>query len=132
MTYLFKMFLVIYFIFVLFISNTQQDLIPTIISSSNDGSDGSLFGCSVSISDNVLLVGAYAMKNPQFASGLAFIFERNNGIWIQKQTLFSSDGSDGDSFGYSVGISGNISVIGSPQSTIFKDKFGEQTKQGSA
>ena len=34
--------------------------------------------------------------------------------WIEEQKLLSSDGLEGDYFGYSVSISGNYAIVGAP------------------
>ncbi|KAL7484987.1 hypothetical protein ACHAWX_000202, partial [Stephanocyclus meneghinianus] len=72
------------------------------------------FGTSVSISGNVVVVGAKYDDDIGDASGAAYIFELNEstGEWNQKAKLTASDGAGGDYFGTSVGISGNIIVVG--------------------
>ena len=70
------------------------------------------FGCSVSISGNYAIVGAY---NKSSGTGAAYIFERNeNGTWpaTQTQKIQASNKASNDKFGVSVSISGNYAVVG--------------------
>ncbi|KAL7483837.1 hypothetical protein ACHAWX_000189, partial [Stephanocyclus meneghinianus] len=79
-----------------------------------DGAGGDYFGSSVAISGNVVVVGAYLDDDKGSNSGAAYIFELNEitGIWNQKAKLTAADGAASDYFGYSVGISGNVVVVG--------------------
>ena len=45
-----------------------------------------------------------------------YVFEYNTstGNWDQVARLFDTDAEDGDLFGYSVGIDGDILIIGAP------------------
>ena len=79
----------------------------------SDGVDGSLFGRSVAVSVDTILVGA--LNNDLLGSG--YIFVKPKGGWInstQTAELTASDGIDGDNFGLTVSISGDTAVIGSP------------------
>ena len=48
--------------------------------------------------------------------GSAYIYVTSDrgSTWSQRSKIVASDGADGDLFGYSVSICGNITVIGSP------------------
>ena len=76
------------------------------------------FGYSVAISGNYAIVGAYTEyhdasgDNPLDRAGSAYIFERTNGSWSQKQKIVASDREADDQFGYSVAISGNYAIVG--------------------
>ncbi|MEZ4334084.1 MAG: SUMF1/EgtB/PvdO family nonheme iron enzyme [Myxococcota bacterium] len=79
----------------------QQKLLP---------SEGS-FGESVAISGDTAVIGsAFANGN----TGAAYVFSRDGGIWTEQQRLVDLDGVSGDSFGWSVAISGDTVVVGSP------------------
>ena len=72
-----------------------------------------LFGYSVSIYEDTLVVGAYGDDGKGYNSGSAYIFEKNsNGDWNQIQKIRASDGTKGDQFGYSVSIYENTIVVG--------------------
>jgi hypothetical protein len=82
----------------------------------SDVATGDLFGGSVSISGDTVVVGAYQKKKILFPQvGAAYVFDRNQGganNWGQVQKLAASDAAAGDQFGYSVSISTNTVVVG--------------------
>lgn len=77
-----------------------------------------LFGTSVSISGNYIIVGANGQdmdvsgENYLSVAGSAYIFYNNNGIWQQVQKITAFNRAAGDQFGYSVAISGDHSIVG--------------------
>ena len=77
-------------------------------------SDGAFsYDDGVDIGDGIAVVGAKFGTGNEFASGAAYIFERDgNGDWSETQKLIASDGIGGSHFGVSVGISGDYAVIG--------------------
>ena len=70
------------------------------------------FGVSVSISGNYAIVGAFGNDDIGLNSGSAYIFNILSGNQLNKLT--ASDAGSGDNFGYSVAISGNYAIVGSP------------------
>jgi len=77
-----------------------------------DGVADDEFGCSVSISGDTIVVGAYGDNSSR---GAAYVFTRNEGgadMWGQVTKLTASDGADGDYFGCSVSISCDTIVVG--------------------
>jgi hypothetical protein len=76
----------------------------------SDGAVADYFGCSVSISADLAIVGAWQY----YGSGIgkAYIFRRDGTGWVQQQKLLASDGAVEDWFGYSVYISGDYAIIG--------------------
>lgn len=85
----------------------------------SDRAPGANFGWSVGISGNTIVVGAVyerfdaTGRNESTSEGAAYVFERgSDGIWKQTQKLLSSDRSGYNYFGTSVGIDGNIIVVG--------------------
>ncbi|NNG02371.1 MAG: hypothetical protein HKM93_23545 [Desulfobacteraceae bacterium] len=80
-----------------------------------DGAEDDYFGNSVSISGDILVVGAYADDDNGNYSGSAYIFSRDQGgpnNWGQVKKITAADGAAGDWFGYSVSISGDTLVVG--------------------
>ncbi|MBI1308202.1 MAG: hypothetical protein GC181_16490 [Bacteroidetes bacterium] len=76
------------------------------------------FGCSVSINNNRIIVGAYRDGTSQSNSemGAAYIFEKNiDDDWMPIQKLTPAQRIPKDRFGWSVDIQGDIAVIGAPQ-----------------
>lgn len=78
-----------------------------------DGAAGDFFGCSLSISDDTALIGAYGDDDRGIDSGSAYVFMRSNGVWTPFPKLLPSDGGREDSFGWSVSIRGEWAIIGS-------------------
>lgn len=75
------------------------------------------FGYALSISGNHVLVGAYRDDNPDVDTGSAYVFSQNhNGLnaWGEVAKLSASDSAQSDFFGWSVSISGDYAVVGSP------------------
>ncbi|MCC6907452.1 MAG: FG-GAP repeat protein [Phycisphaerales bacterium] len=80
----------------------------------DDGSAIDQFGIAVAIDDRTALVGAYWNGDLGSNSGSAYAFINDGGIWSQQQKLLADDGSTGDWFGQSVGVSGDRALVGSP------------------
>ena len=56
----------------------------------------------------------YLSKTYAFNTGSAYFYINNDGLlWSETSKVVASDGSEGSSFGYSVGLHGNTAVIGS-------------------
>jgi FG-GAP repeat len=92
------------------------------LKASNTGS-GDQFGYSVSISGDTLVVGAWLEDSgttgvnstpDESASqaGAAYLFVRSGTTWSQQAYLKASNTGAGDLFGYSVGVSGDMVVVG--------------------
>ncbi|MEF8879294.1 MAG: fibronectin type III domain-containing protein [Candidatus Thermoplasmatota archaeon] len=97
----------------------QTKLVP------NDLDPHDHFGSSVDIEGDYAIVGAeeYAYGISTDQPGSVYVFKRNDDTWVQQEKLLASDGSDGDSFGYSVDIDGNTLLIGA----IYDDGIGENS-----
>lgn len=81
----------------------------------SDGASNDWFGYSVSISGNYIIVGAPFKDNSR---GKAYIFYRTGSTWNQLAILTAVDAASGNNFGYSVGISGDYAVVGTPRKMI--------------
>jgi hypothetical protein len=80
----------------------------------SDSADGDLFGYSVSADGDTVVVGA---PGDDVREGAAYVFKRNidgADAWGQATKLTASDGAEGDAFGQSVSISGDVIVVGAP------------------
>ncbi|MEN9490754.1 MAG: hypothetical protein RJA63_1203 [Pseudomonadota bacterium] len=87
---------------------------------------GSMFGFSVGISGDTIVVGAIGeasaangVNGNQFdgsapLAGAAYVFERSAGLWSQSAYLKASNTDSDDMFGYAVAISGDTVVVGAP------------------
>jgi hypothetical protein len=78
-----------------------------------DAESSALFGVSVAIEGDTIVVGA---RNDNHAggsdAGAAYVFVRSGTTWTQEQKLTASDAAAGDLFGCSVAISGETALIG--------------------
>ncbi len=77
-----------------------------------DSAANDFFGYSVAVSENVIAVGAPLDNDKGLISGSAYIFERGEGKWQQKQKLTASDGSIADSFGIDLALEEDALVVG--------------------
>ena len=87
---------------------TQQQKIQA-----SDAQASSVFGTSVAIDGNTVVVGA-SLNDPSsiIDAGAAYVFTRSGTTWTQQQKIQASDAQASDNFGQSVGISGNTVVVG--------------------
>lgn len=76
-----------------------------------DGSEGDLFGISVAISGDTILVGADLNEEKGFNAGAAYVFTRAGDSWTQEAKLTASDGAAGDIFGVRVALEENTALI---------------------
>jgi FG-GAP repeat len=87
-----------------------------------------LFGSSVSISGNYVIVGApYDDIGVNTEQGSASIYQLSGGIWVSMNKITDATGSTGDRFGDNVYISGNFAIVGA-----YADDVGGNSNQGSA
>jgi len=94
----------------------------------NDGAANDLFGLSVALSGETVIVGApFDLNGANGDQGSAYVFTRSGTAWTQKQKLTASDSAPGDRFGISVALSGNTAVVGADD-----DDIGANGNQGSA
>ncbi|MCH8034369.1 MAG: PKD domain-containing protein [Bacteroidetes bacterium] len=92
----------------------------------SDAAAGDLFGFSVSISGDRVIVCAVQDDDAGSSSGSAYVFRRNGTSWSEETKLIASDAAAGDQFGISVSISGDRVIVGA----IRNDDAG--TSSGSA
>jgi len=88
-----------------------------------DGATEDRFGCSVSISGDYAIVGAWGVDDYGIDRGSAYIFYRSGTDWIEQAKLTAPEVMDEDLFGYSVSISGDYAIVGSH----YDDDNGEES-----
>ncbi len=81
----------------------------------DDAAGDDLFGSSVAIDGDFIVIGAYGDDSGGSSSGAAYAFEKINGAWSQIDKLTANDASSDDLFGRSLAISGDTVVIGAYQ-----------------
>ncbi len=96
-----------------------------------------MFGCSVAVSGDTVVVGAYyedsnatgvngnQADNSATDSGAAYVFVRNGTTWSQQAYLKASNTGAGDQFGCSVAVSGDTVVVGAS----WEDSNGPEPKR---
>lgn len=78
-----------------------------------DGASSDLFGSSVAISGDTILVGAERGDSSAVTnSGAAYVFSRQGSSWILDAKLQATDGAPNDFFGASVALEGNTALVG--------------------
>jgi hypothetical protein len=90
----------------------DNDWIETSQLVADDGVAYDSFGVSVSLSNNVALIGSSGNFN-SVATGSGYLFSKTDDMWKQKIKLNASDKTSGDEFGFAVSLSENNALIGS-------------------
>ena len=80
----------------------------------SDAEDGDVFGFSVDIDGDFMVVGSRLEDGAGTDRGAAYVFEKQSGVWTQVQKITASDAEDNDQFGYSVAIDGDFIMVGAP------------------
>jgi len=97
--------------------NSQWMYAQTIRAS--DGSVGANFGSSLSLSTDILVVGAERDTIAGFGrAGSAYVFTRINNQWLQATKLVSTAPANDDFFGSSVGVAGKTVVVGAEKADL--------------
>ena len=79
----------------------------------SDGATGDFFRVSLTVSGNVLAVGALGHDGGDLASsGATYVFERLGGVWVEVAKLTAGDAATGDTFSGSVAASRNTLLVG--------------------
>lgn len=81
----------------------------------SDGDFGDIFGWSMSIDGDVLLVGARDDENdgvPQSGSAYVFRYDPQTTRWNEEAKLTDPEGEELDLFGQSVSIKGDVALVG--------------------
>lgn len=77
----------------------------------SDGSPGDLFGISVALTNDTMLVGADLNDETAIDAGAVYVFVRAGGHWVEQAKLTAQDGADTDIFGVRVALSGDTALI---------------------
>jgi hypothetical protein len=72
------------------------------------------FGSSLSLDGDTALVGCSLDDDNGSSSGSAYVFFRSGTTWSLQQKLIASDAAAAHEFGFSVSLSGDTALIGSP------------------
>ena len=80
-----------------------------------DGDGGDFYGRSVSIDGDWAIVSSHHDDDKGTWSGSAYIYHRDGNLWKEQGKVNAQDGAANDSFGFSVDISGDTVIAGTPQ-----------------
>ena len=88
----------------------------------SDGGSHDYFGDEVAIENNTIVVGAYSadLRNSNGDvilenSGAVYVFNQENGDWVENAKLVADDPQAGKSFGISLALDGNTILVGAPR-----------------
>jgi hypothetical protein len=87
---------------------TDWEQQATLVATDGELHDG--FGCSVAVSGDTALVGAYGNE-------AAYVFARDGTSWTQRAKLVPVDGRPLDEFGRNVALSGDAALIGADRAS---------------
>ncbi|MDZ7790653.1 MAG: hypothetical protein U5L08_09210 [Xanthomonadales bacterium] len=77
-----------------------------------DGDEAEFFGVSISLSDDLALIGAPHDEDNGPQSGSVYIFENDGTDWNETAKLLPGDGAEDDEFGLVVSLSGTRALVG--------------------
>ena len=80
----------------------------------DDAQSDDLFGTSVAIAGNRIVIGAPGDDVGKSGSGSVYVFELVDGDWVQTARLNADDPDAGDQFGRAVAVLGDLILVGSP------------------
>ncbi len=78
----------------------------------SDADNGDIFGSTVSIYDDKVVIGSIFDSDDGYRSGSAYLFELIDDVWIETAKLTASDADLEDHFGNSVSIYENTVIVG--------------------
>jgi hypothetical protein len=85
----------------------------------SDGQARDVFGISVSLTEDVAVIGA---RDDDDVVGLdvgsAYVYRFDGNDWVEEQKLLASDGQALDRFGRSVSVTGDVAVIGAREADV--------------
>ncbi len=81
----------------------------------SDGLAGDLFGLSVALFDETILIGAPGHDGAGTDAGAAYVFVHNGVSWVEEQKLLPLVSAPGDSFGHSVALHEETAAVGAPR-----------------
>ncbi len=84
-----------------------------------DATFNNLFGDSVAMNGNAIIVGAPNTDvGDNRAQGAVYVYVRNGTEWVRQATLIANDGIEEDLFGMSVTIEGDTAIVGAPYADL--------------
>ena len=90
----------------------------------SDGRSNNSFGRAVAMNEAFTVIGERKDDDVGQNSGAIYILRKENGNWIERGKLINEDGIQGDLFGFSVGISNQIAIVGVPRADVNGNTLG--------
>lgn len=88
------------------------------ILTAHDGAEGDLFGISLALDGNTLLVGADLHDEKAKDAGAVYVYQFDGNQWTQQTKLMASDGADTDIFGVRVALFGDTALVSARRDDI--------------
>lgn len=79
-----------------------------------DGDINDEFGAALALDGDTLLVGAARNDEAGTVAGAVYVFQRTGAVWNFVEKLLAGDAANGDLFGSSVALDGDVALIGAP------------------
>ena len=96
-----------------FESSPEGSWVETAKLVASDGEEVDWFGHAVGITGEVAIVGALYDDDKGWASGSAYVFERqSDASWLETGKLLPGDGNESAQFGSAIAMSGDFALIG--------------------
>ncbi len=99
--------------------NEEAKLVPS------DGEPNDLFGHTVAVSGDLVVVGGYAGVQIGIINGAAYVYRFDGSSWNEEAILSTSAPALADFFSYSVAVSGSRIAVGDPGNSIFFSPAGK-------
>ncbi len=106
-------------VYVFTLDNSQW--IQSQVLTASDSAVGDGFGSSISVSDDLLLIGAPYNNYNAARTGAAYMFEFDGQNYVESQKLLGSSSAATSLFGSEVDLQGDVALIGAPQG--FNESF---------
>jgi hypothetical protein len=88
------------------------------ILTASDGSEGDLFGISLALDGNTLLVGADLHDEKAKDAGAVYVYQFDENQWNQQTKLMAADGAQTDLFGVRVSLHGDTALVSARRGDI--------------
>jgi len=83
----------------------------------SNGLHADVFGCSAAILPDIIMIGANARDEGAPNAGMAYAFELQGSIWVERQSLRAGDPESGTRFASAIGMHGDFAVFSAANAT---------------
>ncbi|MFQ5590940.1 MAG: hypothetical protein ACE5HE_07250 [Phycisphaerae bacterium] len=98
-------------------AQAAQTTCQTTLLTASDAANADLFGLSAVVQGGRVFIGAPSgdKGNDVINAGSVYLFQRSGIEWVEQAELNASDADQGDDFGASISVSGDLLLVGAPQ-----------------